>query len=199
MTISMEQIDELRRRTNCSYEEAKMLLEKHNGDLLEAIVEFERKNSSRSNGEYNNNNISLGTRIKRLINKGFKTRFIVEKSGETIINISINLLIIAAIILHWFLLIALFVSFILGCRFRIQKAEGENIDLSKMIDGFSSKVKEATGEKKGNIDIMTQVSQTITIVIEIMVIRMIRMIRMIMTDIMKLQFNNNCGKAGLLI
>lgn len=149
MTISMEQIDELRRRTNCSYEEAKMLLEKHNGDLLEAIVEFERKNSSRSNGEYNNNNISLGTRIKRLINKGFKTRFIVEKSGETIINISINLLIIAAIILHWFLLIALFVSFILGCRFRIQKAEGENIDLSKMIDGFSSKVKEATGEKKG--------------------------------------------------
>jgi translation elongation factor EF-Ts len=39
----MEQIDEMRKRTNCSYQEAKELLEKNNGDLLEAIVEFEKK------------------------------------------------------------------------------------------------------------------------------------------------------------
>jgi len=148
MTISMEQIDELRRRTNCSYEEAKMLLEKHNGDLLEAIVEFERKNSSKSNSRTYNGTVSLGTRIKQLINKGFKTRFIVEKSGETIINISVNLLILAAILLHWFLLIALAISFVLGCRFRIRKEKGESIDLNKIINGFGSKVREATGEVK---------------------------------------------------
>lgn len=148
MAITMEQIDELRRRTNCSYEEAKMLLEKHNGDLLEAIVEFERKNSSRSNSKTCNSTVSLGTRIKQLIHKGFRTRFIVEKSGETIINISVNLLILAAILLHWFLLIALAISFVLGCRFRIRKEKGESIDLNKIINGFGSKVREATGETK---------------------------------------------------
>ncbi len=148
MTISMEQIDELRRRTNCSYEEAKMLLGKHNGDLLEAIVEFERKNRSSSNSRSNNGTISLGARIKQLIKKGFKTRFIIEKSGETIINISVNLLILAAIILHWFLLIALAISFIFGCRFKIRKEQGESIDLNKIINSFGSKVREATGESR---------------------------------------------------
>ncbi len=43
MTIDIKLIDEMRKRTNCSYQEAKELLEKHNGDLIEAIVEFERK------------------------------------------------------------------------------------------------------------------------------------------------------------
>jgi Sec-independent protein translocase protein TatA len=148
MTISMEQIDELRKRTNCSYEEAKILLENHNGDLLEAIVEFERKNRSSSNNKSHNGTVSLGARIKQLINKGFKTRFIVEKSGETIINISVNLLILAAIILHWFLLIALVISFIFGCRFKIRKEKGESIDLNKIINGFGSKVREATVESR---------------------------------------------------
>ncbi|HOJ10185.1 MAG TPA: DUF4342 domain-containing protein [Clostridiales bacterium] len=148
MSIPMEKIDELRKRTNCSYEEAKTLLEKHNGDLLEAIVEFERKNSSRSNSNYYNGTVSFGTKVKQLIDKGFRTRFIVEKSGETLINISINLLILAALILNWILLIALIISFILGCRFRIRKEKGESIDLNKFIDGFGSKVKEASGEAK---------------------------------------------------
>ena len=152
MSISMELIDELRKRTNCSYAEAKALLEKHNGDLLEAIVEFERKNSSRagnkSENKYGNGDVSFGTRLSRLIAKGFKTRFIIEKSGETIINISINLLILAAIILNWFLLLALVVSFVLGCRFRIRKEKGDTIDLNKIVDNFGSRVRETAGGAK---------------------------------------------------
>jgi len=42
MNISLELIDEMRKRTNCSYQEAKELLEKHNGDIIEAIIEFEK-------------------------------------------------------------------------------------------------------------------------------------------------------------
>jgi hypothetical protein len=148
MAISIEQIDEFRKRTNCSYEEAKILLEKHNGDLLEAIVEFERKNRSSYNGKYRHGDQHRGAKLKQLINKGFKTRFIVEKSGETFINISINLLIIAVIILHWFLLAALVISFIFGYRIRISKEKGENIDLNKIIDDFGSRVKEAAGKTR---------------------------------------------------
>jgi hypothetical protein len=146
MSISMELIDELRKRTNCSYAEAKVLLEKHDGNLLEAIVEFERKNSpgsgNRAGNRNGNGDVSFGTRISRLIAKGFKTRFIIEKSGETMINISINLLILAAIVLNWFLLVILAVSFILGCRFRIRKEKGDTIDLNKIVDSFGNKVKE---------------------------------------------------------
>ncbi|NLC68131.1 MAG: DUF4342 domain-containing protein [Clostridiaceae bacterium] len=146
MAISMELIDEMRKRTNCSYAEAKALLEKHNGDLLEAIVDFERKNSTgqgnRTGSRNGSGDVSLGSRISRLIAKGFKTRFIVERSGETIINVSINLMILAAMILNWFLLVILVISFMMGCRFRIRKEKGDTIDLNKMVDSFGSKVRE---------------------------------------------------------
>ena len=48
--ITLEQVDQLRKRTNCSYEEAKVLLEKHNGNVLDAIVEFEKSKGKRSFG-----------------------------------------------------------------------------------------------------------------------------------------------------
>jgi len=40
----MEQVEELRKRANISYEEAKAILEETNGDLLEAIINLEKKN-----------------------------------------------------------------------------------------------------------------------------------------------------------
>lgn len=42
--ITMEQVEELRKRANISYEEAKAILEETNGDLLEAIINLEKKN-----------------------------------------------------------------------------------------------------------------------------------------------------------
>ena len=145
MGISLEKIDELRRRTNCSYEEAKILLEKHNGDIVEAIVEFERNNRSNSGRRYNNYNSSFGTKLKNLIKKGFKTKFIIEKAGETIINIPVNFLIIGLLVFNWFLVALLVIAFVLGYRFRFRKETGENVDVNKIINNFANKVKEATG------------------------------------------------------
>lgn len=41
--ITIEQIDELRKRLDVSYEEAKEALEACNGDMLEAIIYLEKK------------------------------------------------------------------------------------------------------------------------------------------------------------
>ncbi len=38
MNVSLEQIDLLRKRANVSYEEAKEVLEKFDGDIIEALV-----------------------------------------------------------------------------------------------------------------------------------------------------------------
>lgn len=145
MSIPLEKIDELRKRTNCSYEEAKILLEKHNGDIVEAIVEFERKNSSKSNNKYGYNTSSFGTKLKQLIKKGFKTKFIVEKSGETTINIPVNLLILGLLIFNWFLVIILVIAFVMGYRFKFRKENGESVDINNIINSFAGKVREATG------------------------------------------------------
>lgn len=42
--VSLEQVEELRKRANISYEEAKKALEEANGDILEAIIILERQN-----------------------------------------------------------------------------------------------------------------------------------------------------------
>lgn len=46
MAVTLEQVERLREKTNVSYEEAKAILERHNGDLLEALIELERKGKS---------------------------------------------------------------------------------------------------------------------------------------------------------
>lgn len=151
MGINLELIDEMRRRTNCSYQEAKELLEKNNGDLLEAIVEFEKKYGSKFIGTQNKtsqgvNEPGLGEKVSSLIKKGFKTRFIIEKGKETMLNISVNVLILLMLIaipVFWLIPVALIVVYLLGYRIRIRKEQGEDIDISKEMDKVRNKVKTA--------------------------------------------------------
>jgi len=41
--ITMEQVDEFRKRTNSSYEDAKYFLERNKVDVLDSIIDFERR------------------------------------------------------------------------------------------------------------------------------------------------------------
>lgn len=43
MVVTLEQVEKLRDKTHISYEEAKTVLERHNGDILEALIELERR------------------------------------------------------------------------------------------------------------------------------------------------------------
>lgn len=146
MNISMEQIDEMRKRTNCSYQEAKELLEKNNGDLLEAIVEFEKKYGYKEKNKHQEKKERKG-KIKGLIRKGFKTRFIIEKDKTIILNISINLLILVVLITMpalWIYPVIFIVLYLLGYKIRIIKEEGRDLNINEMVDELGSKVKAAT-------------------------------------------------------
>ena len=44
MSINLEQIDELRKRANVSYEDAKNALEQSDGNLIDALVYLEKQN-----------------------------------------------------------------------------------------------------------------------------------------------------------
>lgn len=147
MAISMELIDEMRKRTNCSYQEAKELLEKHNGDLVDAIIEFEKKHGSGSRHSSTEKNRGFGKKIKGLIQKGFVTRFIIEKDGNTVLNIPVNVLILAVLItmpIFWLYVIGFIVIYFMGYKIRFRKEEGQEVDVSELVDELGSKVKTAT-------------------------------------------------------
>lgn len=156
MSISLEQIDEMRKRTNCSYEEAKELLEKNNGDLLEAIVDFEKRHRGQFNRKKDSNNntgTSFGEKMHDLIQKGFKTRFIIEKDKNILINLSVNVLILIILFtlpIFWFYPIAVILAYLLGCRIKIKKNKGGDIDINKMVEnvGNNSRTGNAAASEK---------------------------------------------------
>jgi len=146
MHITIELIDEMRKRTNCSYQEAKELLEKHNGDIIEAIIEFEKSQPHRSRHCPHTKNSSFGATIKRLIHKGSVTRFIIEKNAETYLNIPIIILVLIVLItmpIFWFYLVLIAALYIMGYKIRIKKGAGQMVEINEIMDDLSNKVKAA--------------------------------------------------------
>lgn len=146
MKITIELIDEMRKRTNCSYQEAKELLEKHNGDIIEAIIEFERNQPNRSQHCPYSKNSTFGEKVRKLLHKGSVTRFIIQKNEETYLNIPINILVLVVLItmpLFWFYLILGAALYIMGYKIRIKKGAGQTVDINKMMDDLGNKVKTA--------------------------------------------------------
>jgi hypothetical protein len=139
MAIPMELIDEMRKRTNCSYDEAKKLLEKHNGDILEAIVEFEKTQGGCHNFEHR----SFGKKIRNLLRKGFQTRFVIQNKEETIVNLSINFMILAFLAAFHLVIIGLILALIIGYKFKITKQKGSDIDVKQVIYDAANKAKKA--------------------------------------------------------
>lgn len=82
--INLEQVEELRKRANISYEEAKKALEEANGDILEAIIYLEKQNKIKApeDGGY------YSTKDEREENKFIESE---TKKGYKDDNISISL------------------------------------------------------------------------------------------------------------
>jgi hypothetical protein len=109
--ITLEQVDQLRKRTNCSYEEAKVLLEKHNGNVLDAIVEFEKSKGKRSFGyddkSWKKQSGDFFKSIWEMIQKGFENNVVIEDRNVILINLPVNIMILlyfSADIIHFFII-----------------------------------------------------------------------------------------------
>lgn len=146
--ITLEQVDQLRKRTNCSYEEAKALLEKHNGDVLEAIVEFEKsrqnKNYANHNGGWDNTEWKkqggeFWKKFKELIQKGFENKVVIEERNGILLNISVNIMLLLIIFIPYITLPALVLLMIFGYKISIKKAEGIEFNITSMVRDAADK------------------------------------------------------------
>ncbi|NLO98410.1 MAG: DUF4342 domain-containing protein [Peptococcaceae bacterium] len=161
MKISMELIDEMRRRTNCSYQEAKELLEKNNGDLIDAIIEFERRHGSdnhkhykhKAKGHWEHCESDHKQKAKSLLHKTLVTRVVIEKDQNIILNVSVLILLLAVLIsmpVIWIWPLAFIVLYCAGYKIRIKKETGDEVDLNNIVDDLGNKVKNATETKNQN-------------------------------------------------
>lgn len=131
--VTMEMIDQFRKRTNCSYEEAKMYLERNQGNMVDAIVDFERNHNKVKNEVKT-------SKLKNFFSKAYNTRLIVENKGTPVVNLSV--LFIALFVLFTLrslavIIISCVVALLLGYRFSIQKYTGDNLDINKYFNDVS--------------------------------------------------------------
>ncbi|NLY18612.1 MAG: DUF4342 domain-containing protein [Clostridiaceae bacterium] len=148
--ITLEQVDQLRKRTNCSYEEAKELLEKHNGDVLEAIVDFEKNrkgksyshqkgyNSFSENTQYRSGS-DFWKKVREFIQLGFDCRIVAEDHKGILLNIPVNIMILLVIFLPYVMIPAFILLLVLRYKISIIKPEGTEYNISAVLKDVTDK------------------------------------------------------------
>lgn len=148
--MTIEQIDEFRKRTHSSYEDAKYFLERNNGDVLDAIIDFERSKTGGRGGCDNRNHArrkeEYGRKFGDVLQKGFDTRIFVEDRNSVLFNIPVVVLLL--LIPFWFIVLVLFIFFaMLGYKVSVKDIKSPNVNVNDMFRNISDKMKDSGGAK----------------------------------------------------
>lgn len=170
--ITLEMIDELRKRVNVSFEDAKDALEQTNGDLLEAIIYLEKNNSIKNKGynfkdlnnifkdefkkEYNDYKKYDKTQkagetftgfikwSKKIISLGNRNNMVITKNDQTIANIPLTFVAIATVFGFYIVVPLLLVAMFTG-----HKINFKGVDIEKTpVNEYSSKFEDTVNDIK---------------------------------------------------
>ena len=136
MNVKLELIDELRKRANVNYEDAKNALEKCNGDIVEALIYLEKQNKTKGEDLAGK---EFADGVKKAIDKGNKTKLLIKKDNHVVAALPITLIVLAVILFHHIpvvpILILIIVAMHYGYKFKFHKESDEKntekIDLNK--------------------------------------------------------------------
>lgn len=144
MAVKLELIDELRKRANVSYEDAKDALEKCNGDIVEALIYLEKQNKTKTEDNCGTcTGKSFFDKIKKLIKKGNNTKFILRKGENIVLSLPVTVVVIFAIIPPHITIWALIIALITGHRIKFQGKNGEDMAINKKFEKVSDVVDNA--------------------------------------------------------
>ena len=136
----LRKVDEVVKRTNCSYEEAKYALEKHDGDVVGAIIFIEK--SKNSSVHIKNKGEEVINEIKKIIEKGNVTKLTIKRKGEVILNLPITAGAVGMIAAPFLSLAGLTAALLTECTIEILKDNGEVICINDELNKGINKVKE---------------------------------------------------------
>lgn len=143
MTITLEQIDLLRKRANVGYKEAKEALEKCNGDIVEALSYLEEQSKIKPDAESFKDSTFV-KKIKKLISKANKIKFIISKNEKTILNLPSTVAAIFAIVAMPVAAAAIILALITQCKIKFSKENGEDCSINSKIDKVTDVVNNVT-------------------------------------------------------
>ena len=141
MNINLEQIDELRKRTNASYQDAKKALEECNGDILEALIYLEKakkiKPEEKDTTDHLNNFMQF---VKKIVKRGNETKIIIKKGDSIILSLPVTIVVIVTVIAPYITVFSLILALLTGYRIRFQGENGEDMKVNETMDKVSDTV-----------------------------------------------------------
>lgn len=140
MEITLEQIDQLRKRADVSYKEAKEALEKTEGDIVEALTYLEEMNRIKPEKEACSS--SFWKKTKSIYQKGNAIRLIISKDNTTLLNSGLPLAILVTILTMPLAVFLLVLALITNCKIRFIKTNGEECSINSSIDNLAGKASE---------------------------------------------------------
>ncbi|WP_425446097.1 DUF4342 domain-containing protein [Dethiothermospora halolimnae] len=140
MEITLEKIDQIRERTGVSYKEAKEVLERHNGDVLEALIELEASHKSFGQNISSKGDVVL-QKIKEMIKKGNVTKILVKKDGDIIMNIPVTAGALGTILAPPLAAFGLTAALVSRSTIEIVKEDGEIVNVNDMAERTMDKMK----------------------------------------------------------
>ena len=143
---TLEDIDIIRRKSGISYQEAVALLEYHNGNLLQALIDLEK------NGKI----LKEQPKEKKTRKSGFFSvlrslyciRVRIRREESVVINFSIIFCVICLIFAPYFTIISSIAALALGYRFSFTMHDGEfeEADLENTFQHAAENVKSSLGD-----------------------------------------------------
>lgn len=137
-------IDEFRRRTNANYDEAKYYLERCNGDLLEAIISFEKERTGcqRKSNFNGGGGKRLLNGLIRVVQRLIDIKLVViDKTGRDF-KVPLLILLVLGPIWHILILLAI-VMLIMGYKFLFREISDPNVNVQNFVERIKDKVRES--------------------------------------------------------
>lgn len=159
MDFGLEKLDIIRERTGVSYKEAKEILERTNGDVVEALIALEEKQDKKWTDSINVAGNEVIEKLKALIKKGNVTRIILKKDGETMLNIPVTAGAVGVVLGPFVSIVGVSAALLSKATIEIVKSDGEVVDLNDMAE---EKFNELRGKgKKAATEMRNDVNETL--------------------------------------
>jgi len=138
MNINLEQIDELRKRTNASYGDAKKALEECNGDIVEALIYLEKEKKIKPEETEGVDHLSNFIKaVKKIVKKGNETKFIIRKKDSNVLTLPVTIVVIITVIAPYITVFGLILALLTGHRIKFQGKNGEDMKVNETLDKVS--------------------------------------------------------------
>jgi hypothetical protein len=136
--INLENIDVLKERANVSYQEAKEALELCDGNLVDALIYLEKSEKIRperkaAREKFAESSQNFGEETKKVFEKMGKHRFMIQKDGETFLNIPSVLALILIICTFPVSVVLLVLGFVFGYKYRVRNKKGKAVEVIEKI------------------------------------------------------------------